>query len=95
MVVVCGKLAMTSPLEILVFARIFVKAWDCIILVVSIMLMKPLEACTALRVVFIGPLIVLLINPGTFEETGNDKELEGRGLSSGVCSLGPGSPWLA
>ena len=28
-------------------------------------------------------------------DTGNDKDLEGRCPSSGVCSLRPGSPWLA
>ena len=61
------------------------------------MLVVPLKAITVLEFVFIVPLVVMLINPGTctFDETGDDKELEGRCLSSGVCSLRPGSPWLA
>jgi len=79
----------------LVCARIFVEARDWPILVVSIILMEPLEACTVFKFGFIGLLVVLLINLGTFDDTGNDKELEKTGLSSRVCSLRPGSPWLA
>lgn len=80
---VCGKLVdTTSPM--LVCARFIVVACDCLILVVSIMLGVPLKASTALKCVFTVPLVVVLINPDTFDETGNGKELEGLG-----------SPWLA
>lgn len=94
MVVICGNLVNTPPLEILVCARIIVEACDCATVVFSIMLVEPLEASAVLKFAFIGPLVVLvlLINLNTFGETGNDKELEGRGLSSRVCSLRPGSP---
>ena len=92
-VIICGK---TSSIELLAWcARIFVEVWDCLILVVSIILVEPLDASTAFEFVFIGPLFVLFINPNRFDEAVNDKELEGRGLSSRVCSLRPGSPWLA
>lgn len=94
-VLVCGELVNTFPNEMLVCARIFVEARDWPILVVSIILMEPLEACTVFKFGFIGLLVVLLINLGTFDDTGNDKELEKTGLSSRVCSLRPGSPWLA
>ena len=93
MVVICDKLVNMSPLAMPVCARIIVEVGDCPTLVFSIMLVEPLEASTALEFVFIGPLVVLLINLVTFSETGND--IEGRGLSSRVCSLTPGSPWLA
>ena len=93
MVVICGK---TSPIELLARSvRIFVEVWDCLILVVSVILVEPLDASTAFEFVFIGPLFVLLMDPGTFDEAGNDKELEEGGLSSRVCSLRPGSPWFA
>lgn len=59
------------------------------------MLGVPLKASTALKCVFTVPLVVVLINPDTFDETGNGKELEGRRPSSRVCSSRPGSPWLA
>ena len=95
MVVICGKLVNTSPLEMLVGARIIVEVCDCATVIVSIMLVEPLEANTALEFVFIVPLIVLLANLDTFGNTGNDNELEGRGLSFRECSLRPGSPWLA
>ena len=95
MVVICGKLVNTSPLEMLVGARIIVEVCDCATVIVSIMLVEPLEASTALEFVFIVPLIVLLANLDTFGDTGNDNELEGRGLSFRECSSRPGSPWLA
>ena len=85
----------TSPLEILVCAKLLVETCDCLILVVSTMLFVLLEASTVLEFVFMVPSLVMFINPGTFDETGDDKELEGRCPSSRVCSLRPGSPWLA
>ena len=93
MVVICDKLVNMSPLAMLVCARIIVEVGDCPTLAFSSMLVDPLEASTALEFVFIGSLVVvLLINLGTVGTTENDKEFEGRGLSSRVCSLRPGSP---